>query len=1035
MSVTDPLAEQYRALLEVSESIAAHHDLTEVFRALAQRLPRVLKFSSMVLGLHDPSKNVMSLHALEDPRPMPVSPGVEFPVEDVPGGWVWQHQQPLVCQNLEHEHRFPRVMPMIRQAGIRSLCIVPLTTARRRLGAMGVGNLEEHNYQQAEVEFLQQVANQVAVAVENALNFEAARAAERELRILLEVNNSVVTHLDLRELFKAIAACLSRVVGHDSARLTLFDAASNQLRVLALDSEVTNPWPVASGGLVPIEGTPAGVAFRERRTLRVNSCELKQFSSPIPHHLVANGVQSLLSAPLIAHGHTLGTLDIVSFRDGAFAEPEVMRISQIAEQVAIAVENALNFERAHQAEQDMKRQFERERLMLEINNAVVSQLDLRELVRVISSCLCEALEIDAVGLSLYEPETACFRVYYYDLPDTIPPMDAGATIPAEGSIGGLALTLGKPILINRASEAGLFPESKSRFYDHGFKSGGCVPLIVQGRKLGVLGILSFREDAFPEERQQLLCQIADQIAIATDNALNFERARKAEQALTRQLERERLMLEINNAVVAHLELPKLLQAVSACLRRVIPHDVAAFCIYDAATNQLRGHSLDFPSNHEFGGVGDPIPLEGTPEGVAFTSQKPVVIKNLSLAEFSAEIVKRAAAAGLKSGCAVPLLAHERALGTLSVVSLRENAFSEDDAGLLSNIGSQLAIAVENVLAYQEIATLKDKLNKEKLYLEDEIRNELNFDEIIGESPAIKKVLRQVGIVAPTDSTVLIFGETGTGKELLARAIHDRSKRRERTFVKLNCAAIPTGLIESELFGHERGAFTGAIATKVGRFELANGGTLFLDEVGEIPLELQSKLLRVLQEQEFERLGSTRTIKVNVRLLAATNRDLLQMVEGKQFRSDLYYRLNVFPITSPSIQDRAGDIPLLVRYFTQRLARRMEKRIERIPSDAMEALCRYPWPGNVRELENFIERAVILSQGTDLNVPLGELKTTRADGPQPVTTLQTAERDHILRALEKTNWVIAGPSGAAALLGMKRSTLQSRMVKLGISRRS
>lgn len=863
MPVTDPLAEQYRALLEVSESIAAHHDLTELFRALAQRLPRVVHVNFIILTLHDPERDIIRVHTIQANVSADLVGGHEGPVEESPAGLVWQTQESILIPDLAKEHRWPKVVGYMREDGMNSCCFVPLTTAVRRLGAIGFLSLQKEAYGETDLEFLQQVAKQVAVAVDNVLNFEAA----------------------------------------------------------------------------------------------------------------------------------------------------------------------------HQAEQEAQRRFERERLMLEINNAVVSQLDLRELVRVISSCLGEALGINAVGLSLYEPETACFRVYYYDLPDTIPPMDSGATIPAEGSIGGLALTLAKPILINRASEAVAFPESKMRFYDHGFNSGGCVPLIMQGRKLGVLGILSFQEDAFPEERQQLLCQIADQIAIATENALNFERAQKAEQVLKRQLDREHLMLEINNAVVSHLDLGELLTSISACLRRVIPHDLAGLCIYDAATNRLLAHSLDFPSNQEFGGIGDPIPLEGTPEGLAFTSQKTVLIKNLSLGEFPAEIVQRGAAAGLKSGCAVPLIAHERALGTLSVVSLRENAFSEDDAALLSNIGSQLAIAVENVLAYQEITILKDKLNKEKLYLEDEIRNELNFDEIIGESPAIKKVLKQVGIVAPTDSTVLIFGETGTGKELLARAIHDRSKRRERTFVKLNCAAIPTGLIESELFGHERGAFTGAIATKVGRFELADGGTLFLDEVGEIPLELQSKLLRVLQEQEFERLGSTRTIKVNVRLLAATNRDLLQMVEGKQFRSDLYYRLNVFPITSPSIQDRAGDIPLLVRYFTQRLARRMEKRIERIPSDAMEALCRYPWPGNVRELENFIERAVILSQGTDLNVPLGELKTTRADGPQPVTTLQTAERDHILRALEKTNWVIAGPSGAATLLGMKRSTLQSKMIKLGISRRS
>lgn len=856
---------QYRALLEVTESIAAHHDLAELFRDLVQKLPRVVQCSSIAMVLHDPDKNVMRLHVLEAPKLAEVSPKSEYSVDDVPGGWVWQHQQPFVCANTMQETRFPIVMPTICAAGVRSLCVVPLTTARRRLGAMGIGSVEEHHYEQEEIDFLQ----------------------------------------------------------------------------------------------------------------------------------------------------------------------------QIAKQVAVAVENTLNFARAQQAEQEATRRFERERLMLQINNAVVTQLDLRELVRVISSCLSEALDINAVGLSLYEPESACFRVYYYDLPDTIPSMEAGATIPAEGSIGGLALTSGRPILINRASEAEAFPESKRRFYDHGFNAGGCVPLIIQGRKLGVLGLLSFREDSFPEERQQLLCQIADQIAIATENALNFERARKAEQALTRQLERERLMLEINNAVVSHLELPDLLREVSASLRRVIQHDVVGIALYDKDRRQLLACALDFPQHQDFATMGSPIPIEGTPEGLAFTSRQPVLIKNLDLTEFPAEIVRRGVAAGLRSGCAVPLISGGQVLGTLSVVSVRESTFSQDDADLFARIAGQVAIAIENGLAYQEIASLKDKLSKEKLYLEDEIRSD--FEEILGESLVIKKVLKQGGNVAPTDSTVLICGETGTGKELLARALHDRSKRGERTFVRLNCAAIPTGLLESELFGHERGAFTGAIATKVGRFELADEGTLFLDEVGEIPLELQSKLLRVLQEQEFERLGSTRTIKVSVRLLAATNRDLLEMVENKQFRSDLYYRLNVFPIRSPSLRDRAGDIPLLVRYFTQRLSRQMEKRIENIPSDTMDALCRYPWPGNIRELENLVERAVILSEGSELNVPLGELKVSgreqSREATHAVTTLENAERQHILRALQQTNWVIAGSSGAAALLGMKRSTLQSKMIKLGISRRS
>jgi len=380
---------------------------------------------------------------------------------------------------------------------------------------------------------------------------------------------------------------------------------------------------------------------------------------------------------------------------------------------------------------------------------------------------------------------------------------------------------------------------------------------------------------------------------------------------------------------------------------------------------------------------------------------------------------------------VPLTVHDRRLGTLNVGRLGGEPFTAGDAELLAAVANQVAFSVENALAFQEIAELKDKLTAEKVYLEDEIRTDYNFEEIIGDSPALKRVLHQVETVAPTDSAVLIRGETGTGKERIARAIHDLSGRRGRTFVKLNCAAIPTGLLESELFGHERGAFTGAIAQKIGRFQVANGGTLFLDEVGDIPLELQPKLLRVLQDQEFERLGSTRTIRVDVRVVAATNRNLEEMVAAGTFRNDLYYRLKVFPIVLPPLRERPDDIPALVRYFAQKFARRMKKRIETIPADAMAALCRYAWPGNVRELENAIERAVILTSGLVLRVPVSEFRGRVS--PSGGATLEATEREAILRTLRETSWVLAGPHGAAARLGLKRTTLQSRMRKLGIHR--
>jgi formate hydrogenlyase transcriptional activator len=430
------------------------------------------------------------------------------------------------------------------------------------------------------------------------------------------------------------------------------------------------------------------------------------------------------------------------------------------------------------------------------------------------------------------------------------------------------------------------------------------------------------------------------------------------------------------------------------------------------------------------------PLDGSPPATAVASRRPVVLKSADcdLARQS-EMARRHLAEGLKSACFIPLINRDRVLGTLNVGSLREDAFTEDDVDLLVQVANQIAIAVGNALAFGQIAELKAKLAEEKLYLEDEIRTEHNFEEMVGESEALKRVLKKVETVAPTDSTVLIQGETGTGKEMIARAIHNLSRRRDATFVKVNCAAIPSGLLESELFGHEKGAFTGAIAQKVGRFELAHRGTLFLDEIGDIPLELQPKLLRVLQEQAFERLGGTRTIRVDVRLVAATNQDLAQMVADREFRSDLYYRVNVFPIVVPPLRERTEDIPLLVRYFAQKYARRMNKTIETIATETMEALERWRWPGNVRELENLIERAVILSQGPVLRVPLTELKpvgesaTTSAD---TIATLEAAEREHILRALRETRGIVGGPRGAASLLGMKRTTLQSRMRKLGIS---
>jgi formate hydrogenlyase transcriptional activator len=529
---------------------------------------------------------------------------------------------------------------------------------------------------------------------------------------------------------------------------------------------------------------------------------------------------------------------------------------------------------------------------------------------------------------------------------------------------------------------------------------------------------------------------------------------------TAEAERDRyqLLLDINNAVVTQLGLANVLHATCQALRKVIRHDAASITLHDAATGELRLHSFDlqYATDLEEGAL---FPLEGSPQGVAFTSRRPVLITKLDLNEFGAPQIRHAYNDGLRSGCIIPLIAHDRALGTLDIASRSEGAFTEADVELLTHVADQIAIAVENALAYREISELKDKLAQEKLYLEEELRSEMNFDQLVGDSPALRHVLEMVETVAPSDSTVLLLGETGTGKELIARAIHDHSRRKDRTFVKLNCAAIPTGLLESELFGHEKGAFTGAITQKVGRLELAHQGTLFLDEVGDIPLEIQPKLLRALQEREFERLGSTRTKKVDVRMVAATNRDLEKMIADREFRSDLYYRLNVFPIRIPPLRERREDIPLLVRYFAQKFAQQMEKRIETIPAAAIKALTEWEWPGNVRELGNFIERAVILTRGTSLDVPLTELRKAPTDEAPLARRPQDHEeiarivketinaldgkkrvadeyadkqRDEILRALNECQGRVGGNDGAATRLGINRTTLLSRMKKLGIN---
>jgi formate hydrogenlyase transcriptional activator len=523
--------------------------------------------------------------------------------------------------------------------------------------------------------------------------------------------------------------------------------------------------------------------------------------------------------------------------------------------------------------------------------------------------------------------------------------------------------------------------------------------------------------------------------------------------LRRQNERLELLLNLTTRITSSLDLRELLRAIAANIREVIHADAVAVSLPDAESGKYRVFAMDFP--HGKGVAREELLV--TPSGAskkAMDTLKPVVVDARARNELAPDAYDIATAEGIEALCSIPLVNRGRGLGLLTIFRTTETPFSPEDVDFLNRASGQIAIAVENALAYREISELKDKLAQEKIYLEEEFRSEMGFEQIIGNSPALKHVLELVETAAPSDSTVLLLGETGTGKELIARALHDRSRRKQRTFVKLNCAAIPTGLVESELFGHEKGAFTGAINQKVGRLELADQGTLFLDEVGDISIEIQPKLLRALQEREFERLGSTHTRKVNVRLVAATNRDLEKMIANKEFRSDLYYRLNVFPIRIPPLRDRTEDIPLLVSYFVQKFAKEMQKSIEAIPAAAMKGLTAWDWPGNIRELENFIERAVLLTKGKSLEAPLAELRKTsreeslhadlhtvqqavrensnsRKDESSVVDEYTRKQRDEIIQALTACNGRVGGADGAAARLRMNRTTLLSRMKKFGI----
>jgi formate hydrogenlyase transcriptional activator len=676
---------------------------------------------------------------------------------------------------------------------------------------------------------------------------------------------------------------------------------------------------------------------------------------------------------------------------------------------------------------------DRYRTLLNAPSAVADQPTIQAVLHSLRDVLSSTCDIHGAHLYILDGGGESLHVLGFDREADAPAIKTGTKISCIGAAAQV-IEEQKPVFLPDVSQEMLkHPELAPFASESVGRSTYVFPVSTSQQRYGILVVTKERGQEFIPEDVELLRSLASHVAVALECALARDNAELYQRQVVKERDRLRLLLEINNHIVSKLDINELFRSASASIRTYFRNDFTGFWLIDKQSNQLECVLLDFPSGK--GSLTAVLKSElSDTDHEKLRAHVPELLSIEEIETLPARIVEKLKAESISSMAIAPMVTAGGPLGVITMGSRRPDNFGQEDLDLLSQISSQIALAVDNAIAYGRVTEARDRLEEERLYLESEIRSEYNFEDIVGKSAGLRKVLDQVAIVAPTGSTVLLHGETGTGKELFARAIHNISPRRERTFVRLNCAAIPSGLVESELFGHEKGAFTGALMQKKGRFELADYGTLFLDEIGDISLELQPKLLRALQEHEFERLGSTKTIHVDVRLIAATHRDLQSMIRNNQFREDLFYRLNVCPIEIPPLRERREDIPLLVHYFVLRHSRQMQKRVKSVPKQAMEALVNADWPGNIRQLENFIERCVIFTQGDELNVLRAELKKPSVRSvASAAPSFEQAERQAIIDALIAASGRIAGKGGAAERLGLKRTTLQNKMNKLNISR--
>jgi len=999
-------AERNRTLLEINNAMITSLSAEALLHSIAEALGRVVPFDRAALTLYQHERDVFRFMAFEGGFVSDYfRPGLEIDPKENSVGWVFRHQQPILRRDLEKEQEYANERRLAAE-GMRSHCVVPLIVQGKSIGTFNVASRNRDQYSQADAEFLLKVANQAALVMANmksyediaSLNLKVAQSAER-WGAVFENSAIGVALTDLSGRYLAANSAYQKMLGY----------TEEELRTLSF-LDVTHE------------------DYREsNRSFAAELLEGKRQQFQIEKQYRRKD------------GNLVWGSTNVSLVPGTESMPQI--VLGLSEDIT----------ERKRAEAALQKSEERNRILLEINNAIITNLTQEALLQSIAKALRRVISFDRSAITLYNPQRNTFRFLAVEGHLHSDYFRTGLEVGHDETSAGWVFDHQQPLLRRDLEKEQQFA-NEHRLATEGVRSICVVPLIFLGKSIGTLSVVSQTEDQYSEAEAAFLQEVAKQVALAVENMKSYQEIAALNKTVARTADQLRTLLEINNAIITDLSEEALLRSFSEAVRRVVPFDRAALTLYLPEKEAFRYLAVESRLTSIFFQPGLEFNRKESISAWVFDNQRAVVRRDLEKEQqYSND--RRLVAEGLRSDCIVPLIIRGRSIGTLNVGSTARNQYSEVDAEFLQEVANQVALALENTKSYEEIAALKARLEKENIYLQEEIRTGYNFEEIVGSSPALLAVLRKVEQVASTDSTVLIYGETGTGKELIARAIHDRSARRHRPLVRVDCGAFSAGLVESELFGHVKGAFTGAVDKRIGRFELADGGTMMLDEVGELPLETQVKLLRVLQEHEFELVGSSHTVRVDVRVIAATNRNLDEDVDAGRFRSDLFYRLNVFPLKIPPLRDRRADIPLLVMFYLMRFGRKLGKKVDSVAQETMDRLTNYPWPGNVRELQNVVERAVVLSQGPILQldqdlVPVPETlrppetAQTSVEGdplgspvPSSLHTLQEVERDHILAALRQTGGVIEGPRGAARILNLHPNTLRHRMGKLGIKRSS